>query len=364
MNEDMMRRALSLAWKGYGKTGTNPPVGAVVVRDGQVIAEGYHRRQGGPHAEVEALGSTEENLKGAEMYVTLEPCCHYGKTPPCTDEIFRRGISKVFVSVLDPDPRVGGKGIQVLRERGVEVFVGLLKEEAEELYRDYFLTKKHHRPKIILKAAMSLDGKIATVDGESQWITNEASRLDGHRYRGCCDGILVGISTVLADDPLLTNRSGHGKMPLAVVLDTNLRIPIDSRLVKSAGERPVLVFTSSLDVEKKKRLKEFGVEVLTLEKKGRYLPLSEVLGALYDRGIGRLLVEGGATVHGSFVGEKLVDEVVFYVAPVLLGGRLAKSAVEGPGIGRLRDALTLQDVKVSNLEGDLKIEGKVLCSQD
>lgn len=365
MNDEFwMNRALELAKKGYGHTGTNPPVGSVIVKEGREISSGYHKKQGGLHAEAEAIKNAGEDLNGATIYVTLEPCCHYGRTPPCTKGIIEAGISKVVVAISDPDPRVAGKGLNFLKKAGIETVTGILEEKAGELYRDYFFTKARQRPKVLIKAATTLDGKIATVTGDSKWITNEASRNDGHGYRGRADGILAGIGTVLADDPMLTNRSGEGGQPVRIIADSTLRTPLTSRLVKTAKEYGTVILTGVTEEERYLPYREQEVRIISVPLKEGHLDLHVALKRLYEEGIGSLLAEGGGTLNGALVAEGLADEFVFYISPKIVGGRDAKTGIEGPGIPYLEDALTLKELKTECLDGDIKITGRVSCSQD
>lgn len=355
-----MKLALELAEKGRGKTRTNPLVGAVIVKQGRVVGEGYHHHFGGDHAEVMAIKQAKHKTKGATLFVTLEPCCHFGKTPPCTEAIIQAGISKVYVAMVDCDQRVAGKGIKILRENGIEVEVGLLGKEAKWQNRAFICSNTKKRPYISLKFASSLDGKIATVDGESKWITSEESRKDAHKYRGLVDAILVGTNTALEDNPKLNNRSGIGDDPYRVLLDRNLKVKLDSYLYTYKPEMTI-VFTSSKDQGAIDERKALGAQIFCASERREGLDLKEVLDRLYSLHIGHVLVEGGGTLHDSFVREDLFDELIAYYAPVLIGGEIAKSAVSGQGIGSLSAVPKLEIISMERLGVDMKLYGVKKC---
>lgn len=327
-NDDLifMRRALALARRGRGAVEPNPMVGAVIMCDGEILAEGYHRRFGGPHAEVEALRTAEAerlNLSGATMYVTLEPCCHHGKTPPCTEAIIHAGLARVVVAMTDPDPRVAGRGLEVLRNAGVTVEQGVCEREARELLSPYSKLRTRRRPWCIAKWAQTADGYLAPPAGEGRWISCEESRRRAGELRGRCAGILVGVGTVLADDPLLNNRSGEGKQPTRVVLDSHLRIPLDSRLVQTAREFPLLVAATKQGTEERSdkavALRQHGAEVLILPDRDKRVPLPALLEELGKREWTHLIVEGGQAVLRAFLNENLIDELQVYVSPRVVG---------------------------------------------
>ncbi|MCS6976926.1 MAG: bifunctional diaminohydroxyphosphoribosylaminopyrimidine deaminase/5-amino-6-(5-phosphoribosylamino)uracil reductase RibD [Gemmatales bacterium] len=337
-----MREALLLAERGRGYVEPNPLVGAVVVREGRIVGSGWHQRFGGPHAEIYALEAAGESARGATLYVTLEPCCHHGKTPPCTDAILKAGISRVVAAMSDPFPEVAGKGIAILKEHGVPVEVGILSAEAEELNAPYLKLVRSGRPYVIAKWAMSLDGRIATATGDSRWISGEESRRKAHEVRGRVDGILVGIGTVLADDPLLTARPPGPRTACRIILDSCLRLPLTSRLVQTVREAPVLVFHEpQADAESKRRLEAAGCECLPLRQWGRREAIGLILDELGRRRFTNILVEGGAEVLGSFVETRQVDELMVFVAPMIVGGRSALGPVGGRGAATLREALRL-----------------------
>lgn len=320
-----MRRALELAKLRKGLTHPNPTVGCVIVKDGKIIAEGYHEKAGMPHAEAVALEKAGTQAEGSTLYVTLEPCTHYGRTPPCTDAIIRAKVKRVVIATLDPNPLMSGRGVQKLREAGIDVCVGVLEDEARELNEDFFTYITQKRPYITLKLAQSIDGRIATKHGESQWITNQESRTFAHRLRAQATAVLVGINTVLRDDPSLTVRHiPWESQPIRIVLDPNLKIPITSKLVREKTAK-TLIITASENREKIKILEDEGIKVLlALAKEGKLI-LKEVLRELYFMEIMHLLVEGGAQTITSFVKEDLYDRLFIFLAPILIG--------EGIGIG-------------------------------
>lgn len=353
-----MRRALELAEKGSGRTSPNPLVGAVVVRSGVCVGEGFHPKVGEPHAEVFALREAASQAKGATLYVNLEPCCHFGRTPPCVELILRSGIGRVVSAMEDPDPRVRGQGHEALRRAGVRVDVGLLETEARRLNAPYIKWKTQGIPFVTLKFAMSLDGKVATRTGQSRWITGEASRLDAHRLRNVYDALLVGVGTVLADDPLLTTRLPQaGRNPLRVVLDTHARTPLNARVLDVREETKTLLFVAEgTETHRVETLLAKGVEVSRVPQTTRGLDLNAILKILGEREILSLLVEGGPTVHGSFVEAGLVDRVVAYIAPTIIGGREALGVVGGLGFERLSDVLHLKGWKIQPLPPDVRLE--------
>jgi diaminohydroxyphosphoribosylaminopyrimidine deaminase/5-amino-6-(5-phosphoribosylamino)uracil reductase len=355
-----MRLALKLAARGAGWVSPNPMVGAVVVKDGQVVGRGYHRRAGRPHAEVEALRAAGEAATGADLYVTLEPCNHQGRTPPCTQAILKAGVGRVIIATRDPNPRVTGGGVEVLMDRGVAVSVGLLETEARRLNEAWFHWVDTGRPWVVAKAACSLDGKIATVSGESQWLTGEAARTLGHRLRHRVDAIVVGIGTVLADDPQLTTRlpRGPGRDPIRLVLDSRLRLPLTSRLLHLESEAPTWVAcTSQAPTAVRRALEGSGVEVLVLPPEADRVPLPALLDLLGNRQVQSLLVEGGAETLGTFFEQGLVNQFYFFYAPKILGGRKAPGMVGGAGIAHLGEAHIARSLTVRRLGGDLLVSG-------
>lgn len=349
-DRDYMLRAIELAAKGLGYTNPNPLVGAVIVKDGRIIGEGYHEVYGSLHAERNAIKNLTESAQGADMYVTLEPCCHFGKQPPCTEAVISSGVKRVFVGSFDPNPKVAGKGTALLREAGIEVIEGFMREECDALNPVFFHYISTNEPYIALKYAMTADGKIATGTGKSQWITGEAARNHVHELRGIYKGILVGIGTVLADDPMLTCRIEGKRNPIRIVMDTNLRIPENCKLMTSvAADTPVIIVCGKdADPDKKNRLTEAGAEVISVELDGESVSVNEMLRELGARGIDGILVEGGGKVNASFVKAQKVNCVYTYLGAKIFGGEGKYSPVTGAGIDEVSEALELcaPEVKV------------------
>ena len=356
--QDYMKRALELAKKGAGHTSPNPMVGCVVVKDGRIVTEGYHERYGEFHAERNALTRCEEDLTGAEMYVTLEPCCHQGNTPPCTDIIIERSIGKVYVGSMDPNPKVAGKGVKILQEHGIEVETGVLEKECLALNEIFFYYITTGIPYVAMKYAMTLDGKIASCTGDSKWVTGETARHHVHELRKQYSAILAGIGTVLADDPMLNCRIEEGVDPVRVVCDSSLRIPLSSQLVKTAGDIPVIVAYAKENPEKEKALLQAGVELIFAGRDGR-VDLAVLMRELGKRKIDSVLVEGGGAIHGSLLKSGLVQKIYCYLAPKLIGGREAGSPVEGAGFSRMKDALPVKEMEILPLGEDICISGRV-----
>jgi diaminohydroxyphosphoribosylaminopyrimidine deaminase/5-amino-6-(5-phosphoribosylamino)uracil reductase len=355
---DWMRRALDLAERGRGHVEPNPLVGAVVVRDGALVGEGWHEKFGGPHAEVNAFAASGEGARGATLYVTLEPCCHHGKTPPCTDAVLRAGVARVVAAMPDPFPRVAGGGFAVLKGAGVDVEVGVCEAEARRLNAPYLTLLTHGRPHVHAKWAMSLDGRIATRTGASQWISNEASRRIVHTLRGRMDAILIGVGTAHADDPQLTARPPGPRTATRVVLDSAARLPPTSRLARTARDVPVLLATTdAAPAERVAALEGLGVEVLRLPATEGRPDAAALLAELGRRRFTNVLVEGGAGVLGSLADTGLIDEVHAFVAPRLLGGAGALSPVGGRGAATVAEGLTLAGWDVQTVEGDVYLHG-------
>lgn len=353
-----MARALALAGQGRGLTSPNPMVGALIVRDGLPVGEGVHRRAGSPHAEVEALKAVGPRAEGACLYVNLEPCVHRGRTPPCVDAILAAGIRRVVVGCLDPNPLVNGRGVERLREAGVEVTVGVREDEARALNRAFFKFIATDRPFVTLKAALTLDGKIAAWDGNSRWITGEEARTEVHRMRAGADAILVGIETVLRDDPELTVRLPDvgPREPLRVVADSRLRTPPDARVLRAGTPgRTVIACVAGAPAEAARALRARGVEVLDCPARDGRVDLDALLAELARRGVVSLLAEGGGELNASLLEAGLVDRVAFFVAPAVLGGRGAPGPVGGSGRG-LKEALRLGPLEVRRVGPDLLIE--------
>jgi len=356
-DREYMRLALREARKGEGRTSPNPCVGAVVVKDGRVIGKGYHRKAGTPHAEVHALEAAGNEARGATLYVTLEPCNHSGRTPPCTRKILDSGIRRVVVGMRDPNPLAAG-GCEALAAAGVEVEWGVLGEECSRLNRPFVKLITTGKPWVVMKGAASLDGRIATRSGHSRWITGSEARRAGHRLRNRCDAILVGVGTALADDPSLTCRIRGGRDPLRVVLDSRLRLPVTARMLSQESTADTVVFCSdSAPAGKRKDLEAAGarVRLVSADKDGR-LDLQQVLSELGRMGVMSLLVEGGGAVHGSFLAQGEVDEVHLFLAPFFLGGD--GLPLVGPlGLVTVDQARRLAEVRVRRLQGDLLVSG-------
>jgi diaminohydroxyphosphoribosylaminopyrimidine deaminase/5-amino-6-(5-phosphoribosylamino)uracil reductase len=353
-----MRLALQLASSAKGRTNPNPLVGAVIVKEGRIIGMGAHLKAGEPHAEVHAFRMAGDAAEGATLYVTLEPCSHHGRTPPCSDLIVRSKVKKVFIAMEDPNPMVAGRGTARLREHGIEVEVGLLFKEAYRLNERFIHNMLTSRPFVVVKTAMTLDGKIAAHTGDSRWITGSASREAVHRLRDEVDGILIGIGTVLADDPELTTRlPAGGRNPIRVILDSNLRIPETARVLDTTEAQTWIVTGPEASVEKAERLRARGVEVISVEKGESGLDLDVMLHTLYAKGITHLLVEGGASVNGALLEAGLINKVVAFVAPKLIGGAEAPTPYGGVGFAKMSQAVGLRDVTVETYGDDLCIIG-------
>ncbi len=360
-DEDFMREALLLAQNALGRTSPNPLVGAVIVREGRVVGAGWHRKAGTPHAEVHALAMAGDLSRGATAYVTLEPCSHYGRTGPCAKALVEAGVKRVVVPVLDPNPLVAGKGKAMLEAAGVEVTVGVLAEEARQINEAYFKWVTQKMPFVTLKTAMTLDGKIATAAGKSQWITGEAARQRVHEMRDVADAILVGIGTVLADNPSLTTRlaDGTGRNPVRVIVDSRARTPLTANVVADGAARTLLAVTASAPAEKVSALREAGVEVIALGE-GPAVDLRALMRFLAEEKMTSVFVEGGGTLNFSLLEAGLVDKVHAFIAPQMVGGETALSPVEGRGIAELSDAVRLERMTAEPVGADILLTGYVI----
>ena len=356
--EFYMRRALELAKQGMGYTSPNPMVGCVIVKDGKIVAEGYHERCGEYHAERNALLRCKEDVTGAEAYVTLEPCCHHGKTPPCTEIIIERGIKKVYIGSMDSNPLVGGKGVKILQEAGIEVECGILKEECDKLNEVFFHYIEKKTPFVVMKYAMTLDGKIAAYTGDSKWVTGEAARNHVQMLRKKYSGILVGIGTVKEDNPMLNCRIQEGVNPTRIICDSHLAIAdnIECNIVKTAKDIKTIVAYAQAEEEKKKVLEHAGIILVQAGNKEK-IALKLLLNKRGAMGIDSILVEGGGKIHGSFLEEDLVNKVYAYIAPKLVGGENAKTPVGGKGFEKMSDARMLKDIQVEQLGDDILVSG-------
>lgn len=372
--EQFMKRAIELAKQGVGWTAPNPLVGAVVVKNGRVIGEGYHRKYGELHAERNALAACTEDPAGATLYVTLEPCCHYGKTPPCTEIIIEKKIAKVVIGSRDPNPKVAGKGARILREHGINVVEDYMREACDALNPVFFHYITTKTPYVVLKFAMTLDGKIATRTGASKWITGEAARNHVHQLRGRYAGILAGIGTVLADDPMLNCRIDGAHQPLRIILDSHLRIPMGSRLVRSAKEYPLLIVCNESTRDREEgtnriqKLEEAGAKVWTLPEKNGHPDLNVLMQRLGEEKIDSVLIEGGGTVNEAVLKAHIVHHVYAYIAPKIFGGEDAKTPVEGSGIRIPQECAKLRLAKITVLLNDMlleyDVEGETECSPE
>jgi diaminohydroxyphosphoribosylaminopyrimidine deaminase/5-amino-6-(5-phosphoribosylamino)uracil reductase len=364
-DESWMRRALAEAARGVGAVEPNPMVGAVVVRDGRLVAVGHHARYGGPHAEVAALVAAGDEAKGATVYVTLEPCCHHGKTPPCTEALMGAGVARVVAAVRDPFPRVDGGGIARLEAAGLTVEVGLLEGEARRLNAPYFKRITTGRPFVIAKWAMTLDGKIASRTGDSGWISGPRSRALVHEVRGRMDAIVIGIGTALADDPRLTARPAGPRVATRVVLDGLARLPTEGNLARTARQIPVIVAISDrAPSERVERLVAIGCEVIRLaELSPGSIALVPMLDELGRRGMTNVLVEGGGRTIGSFFDAGQVDEVDVFVAPIIEGGSHDFTPARGLGVARIADSLRLDSTTIEQVDGDIRIRGRLAATR-
>ncbi|MCR1950037.1 bifunctional diaminohydroxyphosphoribosylaminopyrimidine deaminase/5-amino-6-(5-phosphoribosylamino)uracil reductase RibD [Clostridium sp. DSM 100503] len=360
MDKKYMQLAIDLAKNGKGKVNPNPLVGAVIVKNRKVIGQGYHKKYGGNHAEIEAINNSTESVEGATIYVTLEPCYHYGKTPPCVDKLISSKISRVVIGSLDPNPLVSGKSIDKLKQVGIEVNVGVLEEECfrlNEVFMKYIKTKK---PYVVLKSAISLDGKIATKTGESKWITGEISRLKVHELRNELSAIMIGINTVLQDDPSLTCNINNGRNPIRIIVDSNLRIPLDSKILKNSHNyKTIIATTKDADLKKKKLIEELGAEVLIIKSLNNKVDLNDLMIKLGELKIDGILLEGGGELNFSALKAEIVDKVMIFIAPKIIGGRNSKTSIEGEGINLLSESYKIYNLKTENLGEDILLTGYI-----
>jgi diaminohydroxyphosphoribosylaminopyrimidine deaminase/5-amino-6-(5-phosphoribosylamino)uracil reductase len=352
-----MQMAMNLAGKGRRSVFPNPMVGCVVVNDGKIVGKGYHEYFGGPHAETNALTDAGKKAAGATLYVTLEPCDHHGKTPPCTRAILRSGIKRVVVAMADPDRKIRGRGLRRLSENGLEVVVGLLKKQAAELNREYVKSRKNSKPRVTVKVAMSIDGKIASRTGDSKWISSKKSRAMVHRLRTRADAVLVGKNTVLRDDPQLTSH-GLGRNPVRVILDKNLRLPLRSKVFDGSAPTLVLhgskVSNSRLSALKRKRILTLG-----MSQRGGEFDFREIVDRLRSFSLDSILIEGGGETIASAINAGVVNDLMVFVAPIIVGGREATSPVEGVGVASVREALEFRKYRVSRIGRDLLITARI-----
>src|SRR3989338_808418 len=358
--EYFIRKTFHLAKQGMGWTSPNPMVGAVIVREGGIIGHGFHRRVGCPHAEIEALKSAKEDVTGATLYVNLEPCSHYGRTPPCVDAIIKSGIKRIVCSSLDPNPKVHGQGITKLKQAGIDVTVGILENEAQSLNEAFFTFHQKKRPFVAIKFSGSLDGKIATKTGDSKWITCEKARSFARNLRSQYQAILVGINTILRDDPHLGVLVIGKRDPLRIILDSTLKIPLQSQVLRDSNV--IIGTTAKASKQKVKQLKGKGIDIIMFDD--TTTPIKDLLSELRKREIISLLVEGGGSVLGSFVQSCLVDKLYAFHAPILIGGRSAVSAIEGEGIGLIKDAIRLKNITYKKLDDTFLTVGYLVYSSN
>ena len=364
-DQNYMLRAIQLAKQGEGWTNPNPMVGAVIVKNGRIIGKGYHKKCGELHAERNAIASLTESAEGATIYVTLEPCCHYGKTPPCTEAIIEQKIKRVVIGSRDPNPKVSGKGIKMLREAGIEVIEDFMREECDRLNPVFFHYITTKTPYVVMKYAMTLDGKIATKTGASKWITGEAARAEVQHMRHRYMGIMAGIGTVLADDPMLNVRVEGWKSPVRILCDSGLRIPLDGQIVKSAGKyRTIVAYADSENTEaKRKRLHEMGVETICCPDENNQVDLKKLMKYLGEEGIDSILLEGGGTLNDSALRAGIVQEVQAFIAPKLFGGMNSKTPVEGIGVRFPSEAVKLKCTDICQIGEDIRITCQV-CGKE
>ena len=364
-DQNYMLQAIQLAKQGEGWTNPNPMVGAVIVKNGRIIGKGYHKKCGELHAERNAIASLTESAEGATIYVTLEPCCHYGKTPPCTEAIIEQKIKRVVIGSRDPNPKVSGKGIKMLQEAGIEVIEDFMREECDRLNPVFFHYITTKTPYVVMKYAMTLDGKIATKTGASKWITGEAARAEVQHMRHRYMGIMAGIGTVLADDPMLNVRVEGWKSPIRILCDSGLRIPLDGQIVKSAGKyRTIVAYADSENTEaKRKRLHEMGVETICCPDENNQVDLKKLMKYLGEEGIDSILLEGGGTLNDSALRAGIVQEVQAFIAPKLFGGMNSKTPVEGIGVRFPSEAVKLKCTDICQIGEDIRITCQV-CGKE
>lgn len=357
---DFMQRAIVLAEQARGWTNPNPLVGCVIVKQGKIIAEGYHTCYGEWHAERNAILNCPDDLSGATLYVTLEPCCHYGRTPPCSDLIIERGISRVVIGSRDPNPLVAGRGVEQLRQAGIDVVEDLLRAECDQLNPIFFHYIQTKRPYVLMKYAMTVDGKIATATGESKWITGESARANVQRTRHQYSAIMVGVETVLADNPMLTSRMPNAKQPVRIVCDSRLRTPLECQLVQTANQYRMIIATLNDESERHAVYHQYGVEILLVKAKDKRVDLNDLLQKLGELGIDSLLLEGGSQLNFSALSAGIVNRVHCYVAPKLIGGAYAKTPIGGAGIAALAEAITLGAPQISLIGEDILLDFEVI----
>lgn len=359
LEREYMMRAISLAKKGVGATNPNPYVGAVIVKDGRILSEDYHHRYGEYHAERNAILNCKEDMTGASIFVTLEPCCHYGKTPPCTEAIIESGISKVYIGSSDPNPLVAGKGAKILREHGITVIENFCKEECDAINPVFFHYITTKRPYVALKYAMTMDGKLATYIGASKWITNESARAHVHELRNQYTAIMTGIGTVLADNPTMNCRMEGGRNPIRIVCDSKLQIPLESNMCKTASLYPTIVATIRKDEKKQQELEALGIEVLHTKEADGHIDLNDLMDQLGQKNIDGILLEGGQTLNYSALQAGIVRHIYCYVGTKIFGGSSSFTPVGGQGVKTPDQAFAVTNTKIQSFDGDFLIEGDI-----
>jgi diaminohydroxyphosphoribosylaminopyrimidine deaminase/5-amino-6-(5-phosphoribosylamino)uracil reductase len=354
----MMKHALSLARKGIGRTAPNPAVGCVITREGAIVGEGWHKKAGTPHAEIHALLQAGEKARNADVYVTLEPCAHFGKTPPCAEALVAAGVARVFVGMTDPNPLVCGKGLDILRAAGIEVYTGILEKECSRVNEGFIKHVTTGLPFVILKSALTLDGKTATAMGDSKWITSEKSRRYVHRLREMVDGIMVGVGTVIADDPMLTCRlRGKRKDPVRIIVDSRLRIPAGSRVLCNESGARTCIATTVRSSDRVIELEKSGVEIITCREDNGRVDLSDMMRQLGKKGIQSILLEGGRELAGEVMRLGLIDKYMLFYAPKLVGGGDGLGLFAGKGVARMEEARKLDDISITRFGDDWLVEG-------
>lgn len=361
MDEKYMRLAIDLAKKGRKRVKKNPLVGAVIVKNNKIIGQGFHEEYGKEHAEENAINSSLESVEGAEIYVTLEPCCHFGKRPPCCKLLIEKKIEKVYIGCLDPNPKVAGKGVKILEKAGISTQVGVLEEECRNLNTSFFYHIKHKMPYVVLKSAMTLDGKIATFTGDSKWITSEESRKKVHQIRADLDAVMVGIHTVVNDDPSLNVRLVKGQDPIRIVVDSKLKIPKRARILHLDSEaRTIIATTKDHDSENYDYISKLpNVEIIIIKAKDGRVDLSDLLQELYERNISSILLEGGGNLNYSMLKNNFISKVLIFIAPKLIGGQKSITSIEGDGIELMANAIDIKNMKIRKIGPDILVKGDI-----
>lgn len=359
LDKKYMGIAVSLARKGMGRTSPNPAVGAVIVKNGRIIAADYHKKAGAPHAEALVIKKAGKDAAGATLYCTLEACSHYGKTPPCVDAVIKGGIKRAVFAMKDPNPLNDGRGISRLKKAGIRVEYGLLAKEAAAINKPFVKFMKRKMPYVTIKIAESLDGKIADAKGNSKWITSEKSRRFVHKMRAQNDAVMIGINTLLKDDPLLTNRYYRAirRQPMRVIVDTAIKTPLSSRILKSGGGMVLIAAGQGASAKRKELLQKKGARIALLPERNGRVKLAALLKYLKGIGIMSVLCEGGGELVSSLIRERLADEAYFFIAPKIIGGRLAPSSCEGPSAG-IRNAINLKNIKLEKMGTDILVRGE------